>query len=324
MTNNTLPATASTTALADQNAMVARLAEFSRYAHGALAKNTERALRSDIRRFVAFCEEIGAPSLPATPETVAAFVEEMTASCAPATIRRYVSSISTYHQAAGLESPTRAMPVRLTLKKMSREKGTRQTQAAPINRRLVNEMLEADRGTFRDLRDLALVSVGYDVLCRRSELAALDVADFTFCEDGSGTVLIRRSKSDQEGAGSVRFIAPDTVARVQRWMRVARIHQGAMFRGINNAGAMEERLSDKGVARAFKRMAGLTGEDAEGISGHSCRVGAAQDMVAAGLEIAGVMQAGGWKSPVMVARYTENLMARRSASAKLAKIQGRA
>ncbi|MBF0627841.1 MAG: tyrosine-type recombinase/integrase [Magnetococcales bacterium] len=323
MIDTTIPVTIATTAIADQNAILARLAEFDRYARGALAKNTERAIRADITRFVEFCAQCGMASLPSTPETVAAFVDAMATHCAPATIRRYVSSISTYHQAAGLESPTRSMPVRLTLKKMSREKGTRQTQAAPINRRLVNEMLESDRGTFRDLRDLALVLVGYDVLCRRSELAALDVADFTFCEDGSGTVLIRRSKSDQEGAGAVRFIAPDTVERVKKWMKIAKIQQGAMFRGINNANAMEERLSDKGVARAFKRMAALTGADAEGISGHSCRVGAAQDMVSAGLEIAGVMQAGGWKSPVMVARYTEKLMARRGASAQLARIQGR-
>ncbi|MEO5332052.1 MAG: tyrosine-type recombinase/integrase [Magnetococcus sp. YQC-5] len=323
MPDTSLPVTVSTTALADQNAIVVRLAEFARYAHGALAKNTERAIRSDITLFVEFCAQCGVSSLPATPETVAAFVDAMAARCAPATIRRYVSSISTYHQAAGLESPTRSMPVRLTLKKMAKEKGTRQTQATPINRHLVNGMLEADRGTFRDLRDLALVSVGYDILCRRSELAALDVSDFTFAEDGSGTVLIRRSKTDQEGAGSVRYIAPDTVARVKKWLSVSKITHGAMFRGINNAGAMEVRLSDKGVARAFKRMVALTGKDAEGISGHSCRVGAAQDMVAAGLDIAGVMQAGGWKSPVMVARYTEELNARRGASAKLATIQGR-
>ncbi|MBF0142695.1 MAG: hypothetical protein HQL57_07450 [Magnetococcales bacterium] len=82
----------------------------------------------------------------------------------------------------------------MTLKKVAKEKGTRQQQAAPINHRLVEEMVEADRGALRDLRDLALVSVGYDTLCRRSELAALDVSDFSFAEDGSGTVLIRKSK----------------------------------------------------------------------------------------------------------------------------------
>ncbi len=40
-------------------------------------------------------------------------------------------------------------------------------------------------------------------------------------------------------------------------------------------------------------------------------------------ELAAVMQAGGWRSPEMVARYTERLMARRGAMARLAEIQGR-
>jgi len=39
--------------------------------------------------------------------------------------------------------------------------------------------------------------------------------------------------------------------------------------------------------------------------------------------VAEVMQAGGWKSPAMVARYTEHLQARRGAMAKLAALQDR-
>ena len=59
------------------------------------------------------------------------------------------------------------------------------------------------------------------------------------------------------------------------------------------------------------------------ISGHSCRVGGAQDMVAAGLELSEIMQAGGWRTPTMVARYSEKQIARRGAAAKLAAIQDR-
>ncbi len=69
--------------------------------------------------------------------------------------------------------------------------------------------------------------------------------------------------------------------------------------------------------------AGLPDDVVAKLSGHSTRVGAAQDMVAAGLEVTEVMQAGGWKTPVMVARYSEHLQARRGAAAKLAEKQGR-
>ncbi len=59
-------------------------------------------------------------------------------------------------------------------------------------------------------------------------------------------------------------------------------------------------------------------------SGHPMRVGAAQDMLAAGLEFDEVMQAGNWKSVAMVARYGERLLARRGGARKLAVLQDRA
>ncbi|MDE0148214.1 MAG: hypothetical protein OXM58_07560 [Rhodospirillaceae bacterium] len=58
---------------------------------------------------------------------------------------------------------------------------------------------------------------------------------------------------------------------------------------------------------------------AGGLSGHSARVGAAQDMVAAGIEMPAILQAGRWKSVTMVNRYGERLLARRSGTAQLAR-----
>jgi len=84
------------------------------------------------------------------------------------------------------------------------------------------------------------------------------------------------------------------------------------------------RLDPGDVARIFRRMAKRAGITDTAVSGHSTRIGAAQDMVAAGLELPEVMQAGGWKTPTMPARYTEKLSARRSAAAKLARLQDRA
>ena len=47
------------------------------------------------------------------------------------------------------------------------------------------------------------------------------------------------------------------------------------------------------------------------------------DMSAAGLGMAEIMQSGRWKSPSMVARYTERQSAKRGGAARLAAIQGR-
>ena len=71
------------------------------------------------------------------------------------------------------------------------------------------------------------------------------------------------------------------------------------------------------------RKAGLGEDIVTGLSGHSARVGAAQDMIASGIELPAILQAGRWKSTTMVNRYGERLLARRSGSAQLAELQNR-
>ena len=68
-------------------------------AKGALSDNTERAVRADLAIYAAWCRERGVVALPAEAETLAAFVDAMAASRAPATVRRYVFSIAFAHRA---------------------------------------------------------------------------------------------------------------------------------------------------------------------------------------------------------------------------------
>ena len=301
-----------------------RLAEHARHAKGAYSRNTERAVRADTALFSRWCSDHGLDTLPATPETVVRFIDDMASKRAPATVRRYLSSIAHLHRAAGVETPTKAEIVKLAIKRMSKGNGTRQNQAAPLNRPLIERLLATCSDRLIDRRDAALISVAYDTLCRRSELVAFDVADLSFTDDGTGTVLIRRSKTDQAGEGAVRFVAHDTAERLKGW--IAEIDDGALFRSVSKGGSIGERLDAGDVARVIKRRAKAAGVDPETVgqlSGHSSRIGAAQDLVAADLGVAEVMQAGGWKSPAMVARYTEHLQARRGAMSKLAALQNR-
>ena len=303
-----------------------RLEHHARVSRGALASNTERALKADVAIFTAWCADQGLAALPATADTVAAFVDAMAAAKKPATVRRYVSSVITFHKAAGLASPTQALEVRMALKRMTRERGTRQDQAAPLTRGVLDRLLAAGIPGDRliDRRDRALLAVAYDTLVRRSELVALTVEDLATAEDGTGTVLVRKSKTDQAGEGMVRFLAADTVPLVRAWLEAADIAAGPIFRPVSKAGAVGAAALAAGkVARIVKERARRAGVDPAGLSGHSTRVGAAQDMIGAGLEIGEVMQAGGWKSPAMVARYSERLLARRGGAAKLAARQGR-
>ncbi len=306
----------------------ANLARYAKDAQGAFAPNTVRALRADTAVFSAWCHTAGVLALPAASQTVADFIDAMrAASKRPATIRRYVSSIAHLHRAAELPVPSDSNTVKLALRRMMKEDGAAQQQADGLTRRLVDRALHAGGSRLRDLRNRALLAVAYDTLCRRSELVALRRGDLQAGPHGDGTLLVRRGKTDQEGAGMVRFLAPDTMKLLHGWIEAAGITEGALFRSVRKGGRVGDALDPGDVARLFKAMvrtAGLTPEQVARISGHSSRVGAAQDMAASDrIEMPAIMQAGGWKSPQMVARYTQRQAARRSGAAKLAELQNR-
>jgi integrase len=232
-------------------------------------------------------------------------------------IKQSTWAIGAVHRLARQPDPTKAEVVRNALKRMARHLGTRQQQAAPVNAYELRRIVEAAGSRTIDQRDLALVLVMRDLLARRSEAVALDVADISYDPDGSGTVLIRRSKTDQTGEGRELYISPAAVVQLRCWLGIAAITKGAIFRAVNKAGRLGARLQGAEVARIIKRMARTAGLSAEAMSGHSCRVGMAQDLVAAGADVAGLMQAGRWKSMQMPARYSERLEAKRGVVAQL-------
>ena len=118
-----------------------------------------------------------------------------------------------------------------------------------------------------------------------------------------------------KAGGETVYLARDSMALVREWRERSGVCEGRLFRSLNR-GALGERLDASQVPRIFKAMAeraGLPGEVVSGISGHSTRVGAAQDMVAGGIAMAAILHAGRWKTTAMVNRYGERLLARRSA-----------
>ena len=294
--------------------------------HGALSANTERAMRSDLAIYTAWCTERGVPALPASAETIAAFVDAMAKVRAPATVRRYVASIATAHRTMGLGKTPSAEPVRRALARMHRRKGRRQAQAKGLTWALRERLLDAAGDGLIDARNRALLAVAYDTLLRRGELVALQVSDIVEEPDGAATVLVRRAKADPEGRGATVYLARDSVALVRAWRERSGVYEGRLFRSLNR-GSLGTRLDASQVPRIFKAMAegaGLPGAVVEGISGHSTRVGAAQDMVAGGIAMAAILHAGRWKTTAMVNRYGERLLARRSGAAQLARLQHRA
>ena len=166
---------------------------------------------------------------PRRPETVASYIAECAGRLKVGSVQRRLNAIAEAHKAVGLESPTHHAMVTNTMKGIRRTKGTAPAQKAPTLTDDIRAMVDATDAGIIGTRDRALVLLGFAGAFRRSELVALDVEDCAFGKDGL-TVTLRRSKTDQDGAGRKIGIPygsnPETcpVRTIQTWMerRVSR------------------------------------------------------------------------------------------------------
>lgn len=290
----------------------------------ALSPNTFRALEWGLTTWGRLCDTAGVCPLPACPEDIAAALKgPLTAHLAPGSLALLRWSIGWAHRASELPDPTTALVVSLALKGRRRlHRGQR--QVAPFTRDVLYRVEAAMEGstTFEDIRDQALLRFLYDTGMRRSEAVALNGQDLRAEPDQSGRVSLRRSKTDQEGHGAVLYVAPDTMVSIARY-HARRVPSPSPSAPLW-VSAHARRLTGTDIARILKRRIAQAGLNAADYAGHSPRVGLAHDMVAANIELPAIMAQGRWRSPAMVERYARQLAAGRSASARLATLQGRA
>jgi integrase len=313
---------------ASKDSLVAtQLADWSSMAKGAFSDNTVRAWRADWEIFAQSCRVFRLESLPAAPKTVRAFVFEcLGKGKKPATVRRYVSTIGRAHRASGVADPTTSEDVRLALKEMGRNSTARQKQARGLVWGEIEAFLSIEPRNLRDIRDRALVAVAYDTMCRREELVSLRMEDIAEAADGSGSILIKRSKTDSTGEGATAYLSPLTMRLLSHWIKETGLKDGAIFvrvLGPSSVGAALTPQSVMTILRKVGQWIGLDKKEWERISGHSARVGAAQDLLALNMDLPSVMQAGRWTDTRMPMRYGEKVLASRGGMARAAKAQGR-
>jgi site-specific recombinase XerC len=229
--------------------------EFSRAAKSAA---TIRAYQSDWRVFTAWCGERGLAPMPAMPETVAAFLaQEATRGTKASTISRRVAAIRYIHSLANQPSPTAESAVKTTLQGIRRKMGVAPVKKAPATSELVIAMAAAPDGSPRALRDRAILLLGFAGGFRRSELVALNVEDIAETPEGL-RIVIRRSKTDQEGAGQTKPILRGSiacpVAALERWLEASGIVAGPIFRRVRGKSHVgPDRLTDGVVAAIVTR-----------------------------------------------------------------------
>jgi site-specific recombinase XerD len=156
---------------------------------------------------------------------------------------------------------------------------------------MVRKLPESTAG----VRDRAILLIGFAGAFRRSEMSALDAVDIKINTRGAA-VLVRRSKTDQEGAGQLIGIprsrkATCPVGALEAWLAAGRIGDGPVFRPVSRHGHIyDRRLSDEAVADVVKRAARRVGLDPTKYAGHSLRRGFATSASAAGADLVQIMR----------------------------------
>ena len=285
--------------------------------------NTRRAYNQAWRRFEAWAADRGqSHPLPASPELVAAFLAE--AGKSVATLRLAKSALAAVHRSTGHQDPTKNEGLRKVMAGIARVNGRPQRQAKPLTetalaavkatamqpRRHRGRAVRAENAWAARRRgqvDVALLSVLRDGLLRRSEASALRWGDVEVQEDGSARVHVLRSKTDPESEGTFLYIGSDAASAL-----VAIMPEGF---AVVDPSTPVFGLSESQIGRRVNAAAKAAGLG-DGFTGHSGRIGMAQELAAAGVELPALMTAGRWKSPKMPARYTERQAAGRGAMAR--------
>ncbi len=274
------------------------------------SKNTVKAYQGAWAAFCAYCDERKAQSRPASPATVADYITTLAeAGHRPATIAVHLAAISSAHRIGDLIDPTRDEAVRLLAKGIRRSLGTAPAQKAPALRDDIKRMVAAIKPDLFGVRDRALILLGFAGAFRRSELVGLDVADLRWTDDGL-VITLRRSKTDQEGAGTLKHVPTLAdqrtcpVAALRRWLAEAEIQAGPVFRRIDRwANVSRQRLSDHAVARIIKQAARAAGLEASQYSGHSLRAGLVTQASQDGVDALGIQEVTGHKSMDTIIKY---------------------
>ena len=298
------------------------------YRRAARAENTRRAYRAAVGRFTDWCTAHGQTALPASPETVAAFLAaEAGRGLAVNTLRLRHAALRYLHLLADYPPPTTSPLVSATFA------GIRRAHRRPLRKKtaLVLEPLRATLQAIPDTlpghRDRALILVGFAAALRPSELARLDIAALTRHDDGIALLLPWR-KNDQEAHGATVWLPVGQtdlcpVTALEAWLAAAGITEGPLFRRLWRLPPPRVRkvikrkpIADRyriganpidtdSIALVVKRWTGIAGLDGTAFAGHSLRRGAISSGVARGAHIARLKQFSGHASLKSLEEYVE-------------------
>ncbi|HEY3591719.1 MAG TPA: tyrosine-type recombinase/integrase [Buttiauxella sp.] len=318
------------------NAVLANIEAFESD-RGAYSEQTWRALVNVWGQWAAWCVRNRVAQLPVQPESLRNYLEELSTRLASNSISTHAALIAMVEKNAGLIPATASPTVQRVLKKIRRnavENGETIGQAIPLRRDHIKMLMMVwnDKTSLTQARNLAFLSVAFHTLLRISEMSRLVVGDLDVNPDGTGLLYVARTKTNLSGDGEYKYLSKWCVDLIRHWLMLAELTnepRQPMFCRVNKynkAMPSGKPMTTDGLRTIFSAgwgalnkngELGEAGERYQTWTGHSSRVGAAQDMAASNVAQPLIMEAGGWRDAKTVQRYIRKQAAAEGAMFKM-------
>jgi site-specific recombinase XerD len=279
---------------------------------GAYADSTIRAYQKNMVTFTEFCNVYNYPILPTKSQAIVHFIDHLVEQELSAYyIRRHLTAIAHVHRMTKHNDPCQDPDVKIALRRAFRQRGRFQKQAHPIGREILDKIINALPINLYGIRDRLLILIAYENLLRRSEIISLYIEDLMPIDHPQyyAKILLRKSKTDPFKEGRWLYLSEESYQAAQAWLEQSNLTSGYLFRGMRKGLHMTEQLHGGQVNKILKKrakQAGLDDEVIKKISGHSIRVGAAQDLCLAGKTLPQIMAKGRWVKTDTLMRYVEH------------------
>lgn len=302
------------------------------YATRAFGPGTQRAYRAAWTKYTGWCAGHGLDPFGGAAGPLPLYVTHLAETGrAVSSIRVALAAIATAYRLAGLALDLRDPKLAPVVEGITRTLGSRaRRQATPAVPEILRAMLaqcgrdEMMRAALA-ARDRAMLLLGFGAALRRSELVALTIGDAAIIPGRGVRLLVRRSKTDQQGRGQEVAIWANPAepafcpsVALENWLMFrkagadfidddeapADLGERPLFCAVTKGGKITgQGLSDKAVVRLIKEVAAAAGLDPTHFAGHSLRAGLATSAGDAGVGLADVMRQTRHKSPQVALTY---------------------
>ncbi len=261
--------------------------------------NSIISFKNDWHNFVIFCQLHQLQPLPASIETVCLFIDKQAKDKKMASLKRALISISHVHHAFDLADPTKSIRTKAMLNKIKLDKkdDSKQTEAMSLEMLtdLDNQLCQSKE--LKDIRDLVIWYLMFELLLKRSELRDLKVEDIIF--DDSDNCMVQLQQHYYP-------ISQKTASLLNCWLMASQLSDSYLFRGLDrHQNVSDTHLNDSSIYRIFRRASELLNLNVQ-FSGLSARVGATTELSKSGYTICEIQAMGRWASPAMPNQYIGN------------------